>query len=381
VTSGPLRHLGAYSDLVAAAGRAAPLFRERALDAAQVRALLGFGLPEAPLEVRGEGGWSSTGVDGERLSWSVGYGPRTEAWLLRPAGSREPLPGVLALHGHDGFRLLGKEKIADGPEGAAPAVADLRRLLYEGRAFANDLARHGFAVLVHDVFLWGSRRFDPSSFPDPTRPEPESLWIAPGEPPGDLDEPAAYNRAALAHEHLIAKYLMLLGASLAAVVAYEDRVAAAYLRSREDVTAPLGAVGLSGGGCRTALLQATVVDVGAAVIAGMMSTHAALLDRHVAPHTWMFFPPGLAGRGDWPDLAAARAPSPLLVQYLEDDELFPPDGMRAADRRLRGRYAAAGRPDAYAGRLHPGRHRFDRHMQEEAFGFLERLRPGASAAG
>jgi dienelactone hydrolase len=37
------------------------------------------------------------------VSWSVGYGPRTFAYLLRPVGPNKPLPGVVALHDHGGF--------------------------------------------------------------------------------------------------------------------------------------------------------------------------------------------------------------------------------------------------------------------------------------
>jgi hypothetical protein len=97
--------------------------------------------------------------------------------------------------------------------------------------------------------------------------------------------PVAYNRAALGHEHLVAKYCTLLGTSLAGVVAYEDRTAVRYLRSRRDVVAePVACLGLSGGGCRAALLHATCEDVAGAVIVGMMTTHPALLDRLVEPH-------------------------------------------------------------------------------------------------
>jgi hypothetical protein len=135
---------------------------------------------------------------------------------------------------------------------------------------------------------------------------------------------------------------------------------------------PLGALGLSGGGCRTALLQATCEEIGGAAIAGMMSTHAALLDRHVAAHTWMFFPPGLSRLGDWPDLAGCRAPSPLLVQHNRQDHLFPPEGQRAAHRRLIEIYRRAGGADSYVGEFYDGPHKFDRAMQESAFGHLER---------
>jgi dienelactone hydrolase len=362
--------LGPYSDLVSVA---AGLARRPAadLDSAAVRQLIGFDVDRDPIDVRVDARWTRNGVDGEEVSWSVGYGPRTRARFLKPAGVAEPLTGVLALHGHDAYKYHGLEKISDGPDGMLPEVAALRKAMYEGRAFANELARRGFAVLVPDVFLWGSRRFEVVTMAAGPPPPPEERWIAADET-GDPTEVQWYNRLAARHEHVVAKYCALLGTTLAGIVAYEDRVAAAYLASRSDVRpGPLGCVGLSGGGGRAALLQATSTRIGAAVVVGMMSTHDALLDQHVANHTWMFFPAGLRARGDWPDLAASRAPSPLLVQYLMDDALFPRAGMDAAHRRLADRYERAGAPDAYAGEFYPGTHRFDIRMQDAAF---DRLR-------
>ena len=86
---------------------------------------------------------------------------------------------------------------------------------------------------------------------------------------------------------------------------------------------------------------------------------------------WMFFPPGLSCFADWPDLAASRAPSPLLVQFDSDDDLFSLEGMQAADFRLREHYDRAGRPGAYEGRFYPGPHKFDLAMQLEAFDWLK----------
>src|SRR5262249_3522166 len=152
-----------------------------------------------PLDVRADARWSRDGVDGEEVSWSVGYGPRTRARFLRPAGVAQPLPGVLALHGHDGYKYHGLEKVSDGPSGTLPEVAPLRRGMYEGRAFANGLARQGFAVLVPDVFLWGSRRFEVDTLPAGPPPPPEERWIAP-ESTGDPTDIQWYNRLAARHE-------------------------------------------------------------------------------------------------------------------------------------------------------------------------------------
>ena len=368
-------HLGIYSDWVEAAKRQAALYPFAAPSeetTRQIRNILGFNnTPPVAQQVRVEDSWKRHGLSGEAISWSVGYGPRTQAWFLRPEGTDEPLPGILALHGHDGFKFFGKEKIADGKEPPPEAVERIRAELYEGTAFANELARQGFIVLVHDVFLWGSRRFPFETMPQSIQQQVED-WER-GQKKGAVrtNKIDRYNAAARWHEHLIAKYCNLLGTSLAGVVNFEDRVALQYLRSRSEVrSGPCGCIGLSGGGCRAALLQATCDDIGAAVVIGMMTTHSELLDHHVDPHTWMFFPPGLATIGDWPDLAASRAPSPLLVQYNRDDPLFTMQGMESAHDRIASHYERAGHPNRYVGRFYDGPHKFDKAMQKEAFAWL-----------
>jgi hypothetical protein len=87
----------------------------------------------------------------------------------------------------------------------------------------------------------------------------------------------------------------------------------------------------------------------------------------------MLFPFGWARHGDWPDLAACRAPSPLLVQYDVDDDLFTPEGMTAAHDRLTRIFTDIGAPDAYTGQFYPGPHRFGLAMQAEAFAWLKQF--------
>lgn len=371
------QHLGIFGDWAAVANRAHPLTplappgRDTQRKVCEV---LNFSVAdEAPLGPRTERRWEREGVAGEQVSWSVGYGPRTSAWVLRPSTVTTPLPGVVALHDHGGFKFYGKEKIADGPDELAPSMLKNRKNLYGGRAFANALAREGFTVLVHDTFLWGSRRFPLESMPESIR-QIGRTYRAWGLEKTSGDETIdLYNACASQHELLIEKYCALLGTTLAGVVSYEDRVAANYLASRPDVLAErLGCVGLSGGGCRAALLQATCDRISASVIAGMMSTYAPLLDHNVVSHTWMFFPAGWARYGDWPDLAACRAPSPLMVQYNLDDALFTNEGMRAAHERILSHYAGAGALENYTGEFYPGPHKFDLPMQASAFQWLKR---------
>ena len=355
-------HLGPFSDLVDAARRSRPVPLPAPPGPATQRAVLdalSFAPgPAQPQAVAVERTWERDGVAGEEVSWSPGYGPRTYAWLLRPIGTNGLLPGVVALHDHGGFKYYGKEKIADGPDDAPDVLIPFREHYYGGRAWANALARDGFAVLVPDTFLWGSRRF------------PWGIVSGGGDLPEEI---TAYNAATGPHEHVVEKYCTVLGTTLAGIVNYEDRVAAAYLASRVDVdTGAIGCLGLSGGGCRAALLGATCDQIRATVVVGMMSTYEGLLDRNIASHTWMFFPQRWSRHGDWTDLAACRAPSPLLVQYDRDDGLFTPEGMEAAHRRLAAHYESMGHPSGYEGQFYPGPHKFDLEMQGAAFAWLAR---------
>ena len=366
------QHLGVFSDWVDAARRQQSIY-PIAVPGPQTRSLifdmLGFCHEEEnPLEVKIESTWEKDGIVGEEVSWSVGYGPRTHAYVLKPANAKGSIPGIIALHDHSDFKFYGKEKIADGPEKTLSSLVDFRQIPYSGRAYANALAREGFVVLIHDVFLWGSRRFPL-----------ETMMETMGSKTADLlrtsqisDEVELYNTAAYFHEHWVSKYCNILGTNMAGVVSFEDRVALNYLRSRADVDPKsIGCIGLSGGGNRAALLNATHESIRAAVIIGLMTTYPALLDHNMS-HTWMLFPFGWSRHGDWPDIAASRAPSPLLVQYNIQDELFTEDGMREAHMRLQNHYWNVGKPDAYVGQFYPGPHKFDLEMQSAAFEWLKK---------
>lgn len=368
------QHLGNYSDLVNEARRQGDLFPIASPGTetqAKVRAVLGFTRqPEEPLQVRVEKRWEQDEVAGEEISWWVGYGPRTHAYLLKPAGATGRLPGVVALHDHSGFFYYGKEKIADGASSPDERLVDFRDGCYGGRAYANALAKEGFLVLVPDVFLWGSRRFALESMPYPVQAAARTLLA---EETGDdtLDEIALVNTAANLFEHYAAKYANVLGSSIPGIVAHEDRIAVNYLLSRPEVDVErVGCLGLSGGGNRAGYLQATHDGIRAAVVVGLMTTYEGLLDHNMA-HSWLLFPFHWSRYGDYPDLVACRAPSPLLVQYLLDDELFTVEGMQAAHQRLQMHYASAGKPENYCGQFYPGWHRFDEEMQVAAFAWLK----------
>lgn len=319
------------------------------------------------------------GVTTSRVSWQLGFGPRTRAWFLRPAGASGPLPGVLALHCHAGIKSGGADRLVD-PNLVGPCSVNrglqtsaLQQKLYGGRPFATWLASRGFAVLAHDAFSWGSRRFDLDTPPWRTAAVVEgrkALWREAGVVPSEAD---LYDAAAAAHEDTVAKAAGLLGTSFAGMVAHDDLAALHVLAGLPGVDAGrLGSIGFSGGGGRSLMLAALCPLVRSFVITCMMTTYRALVPSYLDAHSWLLQTPGLSRLGDYPELAARSTADRFLVQYASADELFPANGMRDADALL-GAQHASGR---YTGSFWPGGHAFTTDMQEEAAGFLlESLSP------
>lgn len=296
--------------------------------------------------------WRRDGVAVTELSWQTSFGPRTRAWLVlpspQPAGK---LPGILALHCHAGIKSVGAARLLTTSD---PVAERLRHECYGGSALAERLARAGFAVLAHDAFAWGSRRFTLA----PPSWRLRSILGA---------EHADYDKAAALHESTVAKYAGVMGTSFAGAVAHDDLTALNILGGLPYVHR-VGVVGFSGGGGRAAVLTALDRRIKASVIACMMSTVDELYPAYLDAHSWLFATPGIGDGRDWPDVAFARGEHDQLVLYAADDTLFPPEGMRRADDLLRTRFADA--MGTYQGITVPGPHRFDGPMQEEAIGFL-----------
>lgn len=311
--------------------------------------------------------WEEThdGVTTSQLSWQLGFGPRSTGWLIRPADVSGRLPGVLALHCHGGNKFGGADRLVELPTDH-PLAAN-PRTGYEGRALATDIARNGFAVLAHDTFAWGSRRFDLTTPPWRTAAALEARraqWREDGVVPSEAED---YNAAAGIHEDTVAKAAGLLGTSLAGMVAHDDLAALDILAGLPGVDPDrLGCVGFSGGGGRSVALAVLSPRIRSSVVTCMMTTFESLLPAHLDAHSWLLQTPGLWKLGDWPELTTRSARANFLVQYALADELFPEDGMRDAHRILESLHAAG----RYTGSFWPGRHLFTAAMQEDATAFL-----------
>jgi dienelactone hydrolase len=303
----------------------------------------------------------------EHLQWQLPYGPPTEALVLKPAKATGKLPGVVALHDHGGNKYFGLRKITRISKDPHPAMLRHQERYYGGAAWANELARRGYVVLVHDTFTFGSRRMRLADLPGNIRNNLEETN------PEAEDEIQRYNQFAAGHEHLIAKSLFSAGMTWPGVFVFDDQRALDYLASRADVDATkLGCAGLSGGGLRTVMLTGADERIRCSCCVGMMTTWRDYLLNKCYTHTWMCYVPGLARDLDYPEVLGLGAPNPVLVLNNRQDALFTMPEMERADRILAEVYKKAGAADRYRASFYDGPHKFDLEMQKEAFAWFDR---------
>lgn len=330
------------------------------------------------------------GLHYELIEWHVGYGPPTRSVFLKPAHSSGRLPGIIAFHDHGGVKHIGWQKIAQIDDDCSPFVATFRKEYYGNRAWANELARRGYAVLVPDAFLFGSRRINPSELPgyvtkrlltqdEATELRPEDrndsqdfTYDLPQDGEPSASKVMTYNRFASQCESIIAKSLFAAGISWPAVFLADDLAALDYMVSRPDVDSDrVGCGGLSGGGLRTNYLAGMDDRIACSVTAGFMTTWRDLVLHTSHTHTWMTYVPGLPRYIDFPEVLGMRAPLPALVQATEEDPLFTLSYVRTAERILSDVYARHGRPEGFQMEYYPGPHKFDGDMQARAFEWFD----------
>ncbi|MCF2496106.1 dienelactone hydrolase family protein [Dyadobacter chenhuakuii] len=312
------------------------------------------------------------GLDIEELSWQLPYGKRTKAVFLKPQGSSKPLPAILALHDHAGKKYFGYPKLVKTSDKQHPLIVKHQAAVYSGNAWANDIARHGYAVLVHDTFAFGSRRvfygdvagldYGPLKTQDKTDQNPD-----------EETHILTYNEWSKEHEHVMSKSLFCAGTTWPGVCLAEDQAALSVLSARNDVdNERIGCAGLSGGGVRTVYLAGLDDRIKCAVCVGFMTTFNDLVLNRSYNHTWMTFAPLLANYMDFPEILGLRVPLPTLVQNNNQDALFTLSEMKQADHILKQIFKKAGAAEKYKAGFYDGPHKFDAQMQADAFDWFDK---------
>jgi dienelactone hydrolase len=307
------------------------------------------------------------GLSIEELSWELPYGRPTEALVLKPLHARGRLPAVLAFHDHGGNKYFGTRKIARTFEQQHPLIGAHQKEYYEGAAWANEIAKRGYVVLIPDAFLFASRRVMLMDVPEYLR---HGLSDDDPENPINIEK---YNEWAAGHEHIMAKSLFSAGTTWPAMFFAEDQKALDVLCSRDDVdVSRIACGGLSGGGLRTVFMGGLDPRIKCAVCVGFMTTWQDFLLNKSLKHTWMLYLPLIPNELDFPEILGLRAPLPTYVLNDEDDDLYSPVEMREAERVLHEVYKKAGAEDNLRFSYYRGPHKFDKKMQADAFDWLDK---------
>jgi dienelactone hydrolase len=307
------------------------------------------------------------GLHIEELSWQLPYGRPTEAILLKPLHAKGKLPAILAFHDHAGNKYFGTRKITKTSDQPHPLMEEHRKEYYEGLAWANEIAKKGYVVLVADAFPFASRRVMMQDVPEQFR---EGLNDNDPENPANIK---SYNQWASDHEHIMAKSLYSAGTTWPAVFFAEDQKALDVLCAREDVDANrIGCGGLSGGGMRTIFMGGLDPRIKCAVCVGFMTTWKDFVLHKSFTHTWMTYVPLLPNELDLPEILGLRVPLPTLVLNDEADNLFTLSEMKKADKILGEVYAKANAADRYKCSFYKGPHKFDAKMQADAFEWFDK---------
>ncbi len=227
-----------------------------------------------------------------RKKFLLRTGPHTIMpwYLLMPKGAKQPLPVMLALHGH-GYGVADIVGLwEDGSERTTPSG-------YHGD-FAVALCRHGFAVAAPEISCFGERQND-YTYLDTVNGQPVPSTCA--------------------HTAMLAFHM---GLSVAGMRVHDALRLVDYLETRPELDMRrLGAMGISGGGMHTLFSAAIDTRIKACVISGYFSTFRdSILAMHHCPCNGV---PGLAQFGEMADIAGLVAPRPLFVEAGTRDPIFP----------------------------------------------------------
>ncbi len=286
------------------------------------------------------------------------------AYFLYPKRAKFPVPAVVGLHDHSGFFYYGKEKIVE-IEHENPVATAFRQWRYDGLSFPITLARHGYAVIVTDMYYFGERRL----ILDSDVSEGINTWSK-MESADVIDK---INRRNGDNECLVNQNLQDAGITWGGVTCWDDIRTIDYLATRPEVDIKrVACTGLSVGGWRTNFLAGLDSRIKAACIAGWMTSFHQIVPWFVKYTIWAGNVPGLFKYLDYPDVGSLTMPNPLMVVNGTEDPLFPPDGVKASYRNLARCYAAIGKPERFTTYTYVGPHKFPARAQQLMIDWFDR---------
>ena len=321
------------------------------------------GLPKVTVHKQ----YTYDGLQIEEITWQLPYGRPTEAIVIKPINAIGKLPAILAFHDHGGNKYFGCLKITKTSDNQHPLMKYHQEHYYSGLAWANEIAKRGYVVMVSDAFAFGSRRVMLQDVPAHLR-----NGITDGTATDEVSI-AAYNNWASEHEPIMAKSLFSAGTTWPGVFFAEDKKALDILCARPDVDATrIGCGGLSGGGLRTAFMGGLDTRIKCAVNVGFNTTWCDFILNKSFTHTWMIYVPILPNELDFPEIMGLRVPLATLVLNDSEDQLYTLSEMQKAENILAEVFIKAGAADRFKCSYYPGLHKFDGAMQSEAFDWFDR---------
>jgi len=265
------------------------------------------------------------------------------SYLLKPKGDG-PFPAMLLNHDHGARFSIGKEKVVrpfNVMDSKAKEADEWVTECYGGRFIGDELCKRGYVCLAIDAINWGDRY---------------GAWFDCQQSFGSV--------------------MMLLGASFAGFIAWEDMYAAEFLSSLPYVDEKrIGTIGLSMGGYRTFQAAALSPHIMAGVSVCWMASIPTLIvpgnNMTGGQSAFSMLHPGMTRYMDYPDLASLACPKPMMFISGTHDTLFPLDSVRHAYLKMEAVWAEQGAGDVFCAKMWDSPHQFSLAMQEEAFAWLD----------
>ena len=225
-----------------------------------------------------------------------------KAYLLKPKGTNQNLPGILCLHGHHST----KENVA----GISPSRFNIN--------YGHTLAKNNYIVLIPEI------RYS------------QDIWR---------------------EEDPMGMHLLLYGKSLTGERLKDLLRCVSYLKKVDQVDPDrIGVVGWSMGGGLALYLSAIDQRINCSYISCYFGTYEGTIIP-VRQSTDNYIP-GIKNFGELYDIAALIAPRPLLIEHGKPDREFPVEIAKMAFEHLKNAYSKQGAVNKTKMVIREGGHRF-----------------------